>query len=191
MRDVCAAATLRPHHTHGGSRHDGRLAASPSPNMRPRERRGTVRRKSRATQNRGLRCASRRSSVVPIRADPREAPSRAVRRRGDGRPTPGLPAKQGRRLTITPTRRWGHCPRQTSPTRTDRKLTYPRWARRRRWRQRQCSICRYFVSRRSDSNRGPLHYEFRAAVTTSHQESPQVTPRAKSAGLEMTHDDWR
>jgi hypothetical protein len=46
-------------------------------------------------------------------------------------------------------------------------------------------------SRRPDSNRGPLHYEFRAAVTTSHQESPQLTPRAKSAGLVMTHDDWR
>jgi hypothetical protein len=27
-----------------------------------------------------------------------------------------------------------------------------------------------FSSRRPDSNRGPLHYEFRAAVTTSHQE---------------------
>jgi hypothetical protein len=48
-----------------------------------------------------------------------------------------------------------------------------------------------FSSRRPDSNRGPLHYEIRAAVTTSHQESPQLTPRAKSAGLEMTHDDWR
>jgi hypothetical protein len=46
-------------------------------------------------------------------------------------------------------------------------------------------------SRRPDSNRGPLHYEFRVAVTASHQESPQVTPHAGSPGLAMTHDDPR
>jgi hypothetical protein len=45
-------------------------------------------------------------------------------------------------------------------------------------------------SRRPDSNRGPLHYEVRAGVTTSHQGSPQVTRYPKLAGLEMTHDDW-
>jgi hypothetical protein len=44
-------------------------------------------------------------------------------------------------------------------------------------------------SRRPDSNRGPLHYELWAAVTTSHRESPQVTRHGESAGQEMTHDD--
>jgi hypothetical protein len=39
-------------------------------------------------------------------------------------------------------------------------------------------------SRRPDSNRGPLHYELWAAVTTSHRQSPQVTPGAESS-------DWR
>jgi hypothetical protein len=33
-------------------------------------------------------------------------------------------------------------------------------------------------SRRPDSNRGPLHYEFWAAVTTSHQESPHALRRS-------------
>jgi hypothetical protein len=45
-------------------------------------------------------------------------------------------------------------------------------------------------SRRPDSNRGPLHYESWAAVTLSHRESPQVTRRAESHGLEMTRGDW-
>jgi hypothetical protein len=53
------------------------------------------------------------------------------------------------------------------------------------------AVLQDFRSRRPDSNRGPLHYAFRAAVTTSHQESPQVTPRAKPGGLEMTHCDLR
>jgi hypothetical protein len=44
------------------------------------------------------------------------------------------------------------------------------------------AICRSFGSRRPDSNRGPLHYELWAAVTTCHQESPQVTRRPESGG---------
>lgn len=34
-----------------------------------------------------------------------------------------------------------------------------------------------------------LHYEFRVAVTTSHQESLQVTFWAGSSGQEVAHDD--
>ena len=52
-------------------------------------------------------------------------------------------------------------------------------------------LSRTFGSRGSDSNRGPLHYELWAAVTTSHQESPQVALRAEFVGLEMTHGDPR
>ena len=44
-------------------------------------------------------------------------------------------------------------------------------------------------SRRPDSNRGLLHYELWAAVTTSHQKSPQVTRRDEYLGLEVTHGD--
>jgi hypothetical protein len=47
------------------------------------------------------------------------------------------------------------------------------------------------TSRRPDSNRGPLHYEFRAAVTTSHEQSPQVTRCAEAARLAVTHGDLR
>jgi hypothetical protein len=46
-------------------------------------------------------------------------------------------------------------------------------------------------SRRPDSNRGPLHYEFPAAVTTSLRQSLQVTPRAGSPRQEVTHADSR
>ena len=51
--------------------------------------------------------------------------------------------------------------------------------------------CSKAESRRPDSNRGPLHYELWAAVTTCHWESLQVTPRAERAGLEVTQGDLR
>jgi hypothetical protein len=57
--------------------------------------------------------------------------------------------------------------------------------------KRKLPLSRPFSSRRPDSNRGSLHYEFWAAVILSHCQSPQVTRRTESAGVEMTDGDPR
>jgi hypothetical protein len=59
------------------------------------------------------------------------------------------------------------------------QLTYPAKACRRPRRQRQVLLCRSFVSRRPDSNRGPLHYE---GKTSRARASTQGHAGAHSPG---------
>jgi len=60
---------------------------------------------------------------------------------------------------------------------TTHKLTYPRTTKCRLTRQQNCLICRIVISRRADSNRGPLHYEGR---TSEERASTRGNARARS-----------